>query len=190
MSETVLSPSGPRRGPTPSPRTSSAGCPGSSRWTRPSLTDRHWAGLVDAGAGQVALFHAAGARPRHPRRAHQDRQGHLLQSGSRPAAGASASSSALGGVALQRLHLLRLGPRPLRRPPLEATRRRAAPARRGHRGGYRPALERHRRGLRRADRDPRRFGPEHVVRCAMPVSTTSPSPTSSTAPPSSTGPTG
>ena len=43
------------------------------------------------GAGEIALFPPAGARPRRAAGAHADRQGHLLQSRCRPAAGASAS---------------------------------------------------------------------------------------------------
>jgi hypothetical protein len=121
-------------------------------WLEPlpeaELTERHYAGLVDAVACQVAVLPAAGARPRHPGRPHPHRQGHLLQPRSRPAA---RRARALGrrGLALQRLHLLRVGACALCLAFLAAHGRCAAPARRrrGRRAGR--ALERDRGGVGR-----------------------------------------
>ena len=59
-------------------------------WLEPlaesELTDRHWAGLVDASRAKSPYFMLLARDPRNSRSAHQDRQGYLLQSRRRPAA--------------------------------------------------------------------------------------------------------
>ena len=97
-----------------SPATCSTGCRGSSRWRPTELTERQLASLVDAARAKSAVFPAAGARSRRARGAHPHRQGHLLQSRRRPAA-RRARARRRRDLALQRLHLLRLGACPVRR---------------------------------------------------------------------------
>ena len=87
------------------------------------LTAAPHGGPGRCGARQVAVFPAAGARSRRARGAHAHRQGHLLQSRGRPAA-RRARARRRRDLALQRLHLLRLGACPLRRDLFQARGRR------------------------------------------------------------------
>jgi len=94
MTDKVLSPPRPMSSPSSSPATSSTGCPGSSRWPKQDLTPpRHMAGPGRCPRAPKSPYFPPCWRaiPKCSRAPHPHRQGHLLQSGGRPAAGPSVS---------------------------------------------------------------------------------------------------